>query len=310
MRELVLHGWIDNNDQGLTPFNWRKTELSVEDGCVPWGSRVVVPPTGREMVMEELHNGHPGIIRMKGIARRLVWWPGIDQDLENKVKSCTQCQLNQSSPAKAPLHPWEWPQRPWARIHIDHAGPFLGHMFLIVIDAHSKWLSVDIVPSTSSQTTIKKLRTIFATHGIPEVLVSDNGSGFTSSEFKEFLNRNGIRHLTTVPCHPSSNGMAERAVQVFKEGMKKCTSGDLETHLSQFLFHYRTAPHSTISVSPAKLLMGRRLRSQLDLLQPSVATRVQRRQEKQKAEHDKHAKPRSLSPNDPVFMRNFASGPK
>ena len=310
VRELVLHGWMDNNDPDLTPFNRRKTELSVEEGCVLWGSRVVVPHIGRGMVMEELHSGHPGITRMKGIARRIVWWPGIDQDLENCVKSCTQCQLNQSSPARAPLHPWEWPQRPWARIHIDHAGPFLGHMFLIVIDAHSKWLSVDIVPSTSSQTTIKKLRAIFATHGIPEVLVSDNGSGFTSSEFKEFLNRNGIRHLTTAPYHPSSNGMAERAVQVFKEGMKKSTSGDLETRLSRFLFHYRTTPHSTTGVSPAELLMGRQLRSQLDLLQPSIATRVQRRQEKQKAEYDQHAKQRSLSPNDPVFVRNFASGAK
>ena len=163
------------------------------------------------------------------------------------------------------------------------------------------------MPSTSSQTTIKKLRAIFATHGIPEVLVSDNGSGFTSSEFKEFLNRNGIRHLTTTPYHPSSNGMAERAVQVFKEGMKKSTSGDHETRLSRFLFHYRTTPHSTTGVSPAELLMGRQLRSQLDLLQPSIATRVQRRQEKQNAEYDQHAKRRSLSPNDPVFVRNFAS---
>ena len=216
----------------------------------------MVPPAGREKVLEELHDGHPGITQMKSIARRVVWWPGIDQDMESKVKSCRQCQHNQFSPAHAPLHPWEWPQRPWTRIHIDHAGPFLGQMFLVIIDVHSKWLEVEIVPSTSSLCTIKKLRSIFATHGIPEVIVSDNGSGFTSSEFREFVSRNGIRHLTTAPYHPSSNGLAERAVQVLKEGLKQCTTGDIETRLGRVLFHYLTTPHSTTGTSPTALLMG------------------------------------------------------
>ena len=165
------------------------------------------------------------------------------------------------SPVLASLHTWDWPSCPWTRLHIDHAGPFLGKIFLVVVDAHSKWMDVVIVPSTSSQATIKALRPIFATHGLPEIIVSDNGSAFTSEEFQEFVKRNGIRHLRLAPYHPASNGLAERAVKTFKTAMKKATTGDLETQLSRFLFQYRITPHTSTGVSPAELLMGRQPRS-------------------------------------------------
>ena len=101
-----------------------------------------------------------------------------------------------------PSHPWEYPNRPWARVHVDHAGLFLEKQFLIQINAHSKWLVVHIVASTSSSITINKLRDIFAIQGIPEQLVSDNGSPFTSNEFCQFMENNGINHTLTSPYHP------------------------------------------------------------------------------------------------------------
>eukprot|EP00731_Ephydatia_muelleri_P012870 Em0007g180a len=135
--------------------------------------------------------GNPGIARMKALARGVVWWPGMDSELESK----------------------EWPSKPWSRLHIDHAGPFLGKIFLIVFDAYSKWLEVVPVVSTSSQQTIRELRHLFATHGLPEIVVSDNGTAFSSTEFGCFVKHNGIRHIRCAPYHPSSNGLAERAVQ-------------------------------------------------------------------------------------------------
>ena len=229
----------------MKPFNRRSEELSEQDGCVLWGCRVVVPIAGQVQVLKQLHDGHPGVSRMKSIARSLVWWPGIDKAIENEVEKCDQCQLHQKTPSLAPLHPWEWPNRPWSRVHIDHAGPFQGKLFLILVDAHSKWLEVMTVPSTSSEVSLQKLRVIFSTHGLPEVLVSDNASCFTSNEFHEFMSRNGIRHITSAPYHPGSNGLAERSVQTFKEAMKKAKSTDIETQLSEFLFHYRNTPHTT-----------------------------------------------------------------
>ena len=139
--KFVQHGWPNHNsDEALKPYFTRKAELSVQDGCLLWGNRVVVPPKERARVVEELHETHPGICRMKALARSYVWWPKMDADLEQKVHRCSPCQENRKSPPEAPLHPWEWPHKPWLRLHLDYAGPFLGKMFLIVMDAHSKWM--------------------------------------------------------------------------------------------------------------------------------------------------------------------------
>ena len=98
----------------------------------------ILPPQARVAVVEELHGGHSGIVHMKTLARSYVWWPGMAKELETRVQNCERCQETQNSPAPAPLHPWEWPREPWTRIHLDFAGPFQGHMFLVLVDAGSK----------------------------------------------------------------------------------------------------------------------------------------------------------------------------
>ena len=175
-------------------------ELSSQSGCLLWGGRVIVPEVGRSKVLQELHEAHPGSTRMKRIARTLVWWPGLDKDIEERVQCCLECQSNQCSPPLSPLQPWKWPTRPWSRLHADFAGPFMGRMFLIIIDAHSKWLEVHPVTSITSTVTIQHMRTIFSTFGLPEILVTDNGPSFVSREFEEFLCRmeSNIRQPTLI----------------------------------------------------------------------------------------------------------------
>ncbi len=307
----TLHGWPEQcPSEELRPYWSRRSELSVQDGCLLWGSRVAVPPQGRENIMTELHETHPGIVRMKALARSYVWWPGIDKDLENKVHVCQECQVHQKAPVGVPMHPWEYPKRPWVRLHIDYAGPFLGKMFLIVVDAHTKWMEAFPVNSATTAATVDKLRMAFATHGLPEVVVSDNGSCFTSQEFETFMSRNGIQHLTSAPYHPASNGLAERAVQTFKQGMRKMPEGSVETKVSRFLFKYRITPHSITGRSPAEMLMNRKPRSTLDLVYPDLEGKVRKQQTLQKAAHDQHTKPRSVTQGDPVFVSNFGQGPK
>ena len=102
------------------------------DGCVLWGSHVVNPSQDHAIVLEELHDTHPGTNQMKSLARSYVCWPHLDYDIVTKVSHCHICQTNHSSPLKAPLHPWEWCTRPWARLHIDHTGPFHGKLFLVL----------------------------------------------------------------------------------------------------------------------------------------------------------------------------------
>ena len=227
---------------------------------------------------------------MKSLSRLYVWWPGINADIEKSVRLCHGCQEAQSVPPVAPLNPWKWPTRPWARLHLDFAGPFEGKNILIAIDAHSKWVEAVCTPSTSSSAIIEELRTLFAKFGLPESVVTDNGTGFVSQEFETFLKNNGIRHTTSAPYHPASNGLAERAVQIVKKGLKKVTVGSMNTRLAKVLFTYRITPHSTTGMSPAELLLGRP-RTRLDLLKSNRAERVEKKQEEQKANHDANAKP-------------------
>lgn len=164
--------------------------------------------------------------------------------------------------------------------------------------------------AATSYKTVEHLRSLFATHGIPAMIVTDNGSAFTSYEFAEFTQKNGIRHIKVSSYHPSSNGMAERAVKIVKDGLKK--SGNfqsIECCLSRVLFQYRITPHSTTGVSPAELLMGRRIRSHLDLAQPNLANQIELKQQVQKKYHDKSAKTREFQVGDAVLVQNPTSGP-
>ena len=241
------------------------------DGCVLWGTGVVVPPQSHKQLLEELHDTHLEVSHMKSLARSYIWWPQMDKAIEEMVQSCTVCQASHPSPASAPLHPWQWPDKPWSRLHLDFAGPFLRKMYLILVDAHSKWMDVVLMSDITSCQTIAKLKITFATHGLPKKIVTDNGSSFVSQEFKKFMLQNGILHITSAPYHPSTNGLAEHAVQTFKQGLKRTTGCSIQDRLSRFLFQYRTTPHTTTGVSPAELLMGQHVRTRFDLLHPDIS---------------------------------------
>ena len=154
--KYALQGWPVSIDPNCS-YSKRKDEITVEDGCLLWGTRVIVPPQLRSKVVDEIHEGHPGINRMKSFARSYVWWPGLDRDLEKKVQQCILCQRNRKNPPKVPMHPWEWPEQPWTRLHVDHACPVEGKILFLIVDAHSKWIDVHIVPSTSATSAINKL---------------------------------------------------------------------------------------------------------------------------------------------------------
>ena len=124
---------------------------------------------------------------------------------------------------------------------------------------HSKWMEVHMTNSSATAVTIAKMRSSLATLGLPEQLVTDNGPSFTSEEFAEFLQMNGIKHTTTAPYHPGSNGLAERAVQTLKRGLKMISEGSWEHCLARYLLTYRTTSHSTTGVSPSELMFGRQL---------------------------------------------------
>ena len=133
--------------------------------------------------------------------------------------------------------------------------------------------------STTSKVTIEHLRMIFAQHGLPKTIVLDNGSSLVCDEFETFLMSNGIAHVVSSLYHPATNGLAEKAVQILKNGLKKIAHGSLSERLSKFLFNYRLTPQSTTGLSPAELLCGRKLKSRLDLLKPNMGNRMRKQDE-------------------------------
>ena len=220
--QFVYSGWPDSVDAMLKPYFNCKNEISIERGCLMRGIRIIVPTQYQKIVLDELHMDHPGISRMKSLAHSYVWWPNIDDDITQLVKSCIPCHTVKSNPPKFPLNPWLWPTKPWSRIHIDFAGPLFGKTYFVVIDAHSKWPEVFTMSSTTSSHTIDVLRHLFACYGIPDQIVSDNGPQFTSEEFLSFLKSNGIRHTCTLS---PFNECASRTFCKNSETSSNCLKG-------------------------------------------------------------------------------------
>jgi len=253
----------------------------------------------------------PNDYYMKSVARSYFWWPGVDKDIEELARKCQSCQAVKHAPPVAPLHPWPWPSKPWKRIHVDFAGPFQGHMFLVIVDAHAKWPAVFIMTSTTVAKPVEAFRQVFAAYGLPEQLVSDNGPQFTSEEFAIFLKQNGVKHVRCAPYHPASNGLAERFVQSLKTALK-ASKGDGRTlphRLHSFLLTYRSSPHATTGVSPASLFLQRSIRTAFDLLKPSPEATVLDKQSNQKSAHDSCARERNWFIGQSVMAKNLRPGP-
>ncbi|XP_039449423.1 uncharacterized protein K02A2.6-like [Culex pipiens pallens] len=251
----VLEGWprVKVADPEIRRYQTRADSLTVVDGCIMFAERLVIPAQHRKRCLEQLHRGHPGMVRMKQIARSYVYWPSLDDEIVGYVKACQPCaSVARSPPHSAPV-PWPKAAGPWQRIHIDFAGPINGDYFLIAVDSFSKWR-------------------MFSRLGMPTLIVSDNGTQFTSAEFAEFCASNGIHHTTTAPYHPQSNGQAERFVDTFKRPVKKISEGrgTIEEALDIFLLAYRSTPNRCApeGKSPAEIMFGRKIRTCLELLRP------------------------------------------
>nr|VZI35411.1 unnamed protein product [Spirometra erinaceieuropaei] len=250
----------------------RKEQLYITEDCIMYDGKVVIPTRYQQQVLRELHAGHQGMTRMKQLARKYVYWPGIDNDVESFVRSCGPCGREAKNPPKVPPVPWPEVTRPWSRVHMDFAGPFFNRMFLIVVDAWSKWLEVFDVSAATADITARKTEELIARYGIPTEIVTDNGTQFTSSIFQQLCQKWGIRHVTSPPFHPQSNGQAERFVDTFKRAMKKMwNSGVKLEYLNTFLFAYRTNPKSDLGgQTPAERFLGRQPDTRLQYLQPEA----------------------------------------
>ncbi|XP_049874494.1 uncharacterized protein K02A2.6-like [Pectinophora gossypiella] len=282
VKSYVQNGWPKKvSDIQIKPYFNCRLHLSIEKGCLMRGHKIVLPAKVQSTILAELHSSHLGIVKTKAEARSRFWFPGIDAALERMIGSCAICIQLRPSPPRAPLATWQYPSCPFYRLHIDFLGPLNGHSYLVIVDAYTKWVEVyNTKNNTTSTAVVENLIDFFSRFGLPQTLVSDNGTAFTSQEFKQFCELNSISHVTSPAYHPASNGQAESYVKVVKKGIKTCLMNsknqkESKNKLMKYLFDYRNSVHSTTGIPPAQLVYGRKLRSRLDILtapSPSAPT--------------------------------------
>ena len=265
-----------------------------------------MPPPPRTNLLRRVHEGHQGITKCRERARSSIWWPGLSTDLEELDRNCEECAKAQAQRAQ-PLTPSPLPDLPWQRVATDL---FLWKeaTYLLVVDYFSRYIEIARLERPTTQEVIMHLKSMFARHGIPEVVVSDNGPQYSCETFKEFACDFQFQHDTSSPYYPQGNGEAERAVRTIKSLLKK--NGDPY----KALLAYRTTPTAT-GYSPCELLMGRLLRNtvpttrdqrQPQLIDPaSVRRRDEHNKERQRKHFDNHRGAREfpqLQPGDSVWL--------
>lgn len=281
----------------VKPYFPLSAELSVEDNLLLRGGRIVIPPSLRKTYLDRIHNSHLGISKCRERARQSVWWPGISKQLEELIQNCHKC-LKAQKQRSQPLTPTPLPTLPWQKVASD-LFEWKGATYLLVVDYFSRYIEIARLDRTTTADVVTHLKSIFARHGIPEILISDNGPQYSSREFQDFAEEYEFRHITSSPYFPQGNGEAERAVATIKNLLKK---GD-DPYKS--LLAYRSTPLK-LGYSPSQLLMGRILRTTVPTTRAQrepcipdlslVRSRDKTNKARQKKNFDSHHGARELSP--------------
>lgn len=253
LKKCIVNGWPKGK---CTAFANVKEDFCIVKGLIVKGNKIVIPVSMREEMLKKLHTGHLGAEKQKRLARTAIYWPGINKDIDEMCAKCGACikfRPSQGKESYATECGEQW--GPWEKVGTD-LFTWSGCDFLIVIDYYSNYPEIAKLESITSNSVITHLKSIFARHGVPKVLMSDNGPQYSSLEFKNFVRAWEIDHKTSSPYYAQSNGKAERGVGIVKSLLNKAKEGHGDPYLS--LLAYRSAPMES-GYSPAELLMGRKL---------------------------------------------------
>jgi len=265
-------------DPALRPYAQNFAFLTIQQDCLMFGNRVIVPTALRSRVLDLLHQGHPGVVRTKLLAKSHVWWPDISTDIETYCRNCTSCAVINFSPDQKEIFPWPRVSEPFERVFIDFF-QLEQQTYFIMCDSFTKWIGVYPMSSTTAQDVISKCYAVFAIWGLPANLVADNGPPFGSLDFTNFCTMMNINLLHPSSYHPCSNAYGERAVNTMKKCLKKilldeaksCERVDIQARVVQVLFTYNNTPSTATDCSPNSLLLRYAPRTLLTALHPEPA---------------------------------------
>ena len=312
---LIEEKW-DNAPKSYLPV---RNELTFIGHVILRGTRIVVPQALRKRVVSLAHEGHQGVVKTKERLRTKVWWPGMDRDAERRCAECYGCQLVTKNVPPPPVKPTMLPKQPWEEVAVDLMGPLPSREHLLVlVDYFSRWMEVDVIRTTSSETIIHCLDAQFARHGLPRGLRTDNGSNLVSREIEEYLKEMGIEHHYTTPLWPRANGEVERQNRSLLKSVRAAHAEgkNWREELNRFLLAYRSTPHSTTGKSLAELLFRRRLTTkmpelvdveeeEIEVSDQGVRDRDTQRNQSNKDYVDKrfHARDRNVREGDTVLLK-------
>ena len=284
--------------------------LTMVDDLLLYNDRIVIPREMRLEMLDKLHKSHLEITKCRALAQTSIWWPNITSQIEEMVKKCSIC-AKLRPPTREPLLASSFPDQPWSRVAMD-LFELKGKTFLLVVDYHSRWPEIRILDHLTSSAVITRLKSIFATHGIPDIVISYNGPQFASTEFQKFTKEYGFTNTTSSPRYPQSNGEAERSMQTVKNLLKKAT----DPYISLLL--YRATPLQN-GFSPSQLLMGRKLKTKLPSVPhksppqtPKITPLLLKKEELYREKQQQHYNSRhaarplpKLQPGDSVHIRDL-----
>ena len=308
VKKYCMTGWPQKSPPGLKQYFILKSDLSVQEGILMYRHRIVIPSVMREETLQKLHAGHQGVAKTRALARASVWWPGLSTRINTLVADCPTCAKERPAPVE-PMIPTPVPEFPWQRVGIDLM-EFRGENYLVLIDYFSKYIELAMLKTLTSQETTNHIKSIFARHGVPQTVMSDNGTQFSSSTFADFAEKWSFTHDTSSPLYPQSNGEAERAVKTLKDLLIKAQDPYLA------LLIYRATPLQC-GYSPAEKLFGRKIRTPVPTtnsnLQPSWPYLQEMRQKDmhlkaaQKENYDKRHRVRGqpeLKKGDNIWLKS------
>jgi hypothetical protein len=237
-------------------------QLTVDDGIVLFGSRIVIPQAVRKNVLKKLHAAHQGIVRTNRRARQTVYWPGITNEITTLLSTCTICQERLPSHQQEPMMTDPLPTHVFEDVSADLFQSGRLHV-LVYADRLSGWPVVhrwkrDPTAREVAQAVIGN----FVELGVPMRFRSDNGPQFDAGVFRDAMERWGVARGNSTPHYSQSNGHAEAAVKAVKELVEKISpSGDLDSEeFQQGLLEFRNTPREN-GLSPAQMVFGHQLRS-------------------------------------------------
>ena len=291
-------------------------ELVVEQEVVVRGQNIVLPQGLVQDCVELAHRGHLGPGATIALLRETVWFPRMKTTVDLFVESCIPCQAAEKKTRQPPMEIRDMPPGPWHTVHADYKGSVGGQYHIhVAIDGYSRFAEVDIVDSTTGAELMPKLDKIWATHGVPAMLISDNGPPYQSHEFAKYCKKMGIKHRPITETHPQSNAVAERfmkrLVRLIHAAMAE--RKDPRREVFKFVLNYNATKHSSTGKTPAELLMNRTMRTLLPGLSRAPSSKMDKEAREKDLEkkmynkkcHDKRhrAKDKQVEMGDQVLVK-------